>query len=349
MKKIILLIIFLLIFFPINSYGETYTKILGNQQTAQVSGFSAPNTKVSDDVYGGINYRAGYAISNEWKHGTVVGDFAGGYKEEDYGYISKLECGVEYHLDTAAFVAGLETFEVMVREKGLTIGEPSWLRNWNNPSPIVDNTAVGTSGQDLLWLQSVTPAVYTFYKTWARINASASDSKGYDIRVIWTPGGGLTSTSRVMIDQIYTRVLVKLVMYGIGLNSGATVTENASDLELIQIRAKCYSNTTIDVNSLKVDLKGTVVNSDITAVKLYYDVDEDGKISTGDTLVQSKVPTGLSVTFSASPLINNISHDSLWIVAVDLADNMTGLPKYVGAEITNQTFVTLAGTKDEVL
>lgn len=336
---------------PVSLYSDTYMKIPATSGVAISGATNGGNTLTPNNSYGSINYDLSIATIDEWMHGIDIGGFATGYKEEDYGYISKIKLGVEYHLTGSAFGAG-ERFEIMVREAGVSSGESDWLRNWNSPYPTVDGTVVGDSTKDIVWSQEVTPTVYNFYKVWSRINGDAADSVGFDLRGIWTPtDNSETAGAAVLIDEAYIKVLTKLLVTGNTLNSGVAVSEHSTDVELLHVTLKSYSNSTIDIDSIKIDLEGTVVNSDVSLVKIYLDSDEDGVVSGTDTLLGSAVPVGMSATITAAPsLIDDVTHNSKLIVAVDLKDNIiSGTDKYIGARIVDDSYIALDSAGDEVL
>jgi hypothetical protein len=334
-----------MLFFVFHSPGftETYMKVVPLTGTAVNGAVNGNNVLSSNNSYGALQQDGSITPANEWTHAIEASDFGLNFEEEDYGYISRIEVGMEYVLSPAALGAG-EDIEVMVRADGTDIGEGSWLRGWNSPAP--DDTVTGT---DTIWTGLPSASVQDFYCSWARVNGDAADSVGFDVRPIWTPGGGSTATE-VRIDHIYLRALTKLVVYGDPLSSGATITEGATNVPLLHLILKGYSNTGLIVTGLRVDLEGTgLAASDLSAVRLYADADSDGVVDVGEELLDTVIPSGLTVNFSGATLIDSPPHGSKYIVAVDIKSSLAGLPKYVGARVVDHTYITLSGSVDEVL
>ncbi|AXA36065.1 MAG: hypothetical protein D6691_05335 [Candidatus Hydrogenedentota bacterium] len=81
--------------------------------------------------------------------------------------------------------------------------------------------------------------------------------------------------------------------------AGATISAGAVDYPFVTLQCAANSNEW-DLASLAITKLGTVEDSRVVAVKLYYDVDQDGVADTGDTLLDTKTLSSGTATFAPS-------------------------------------------------
>lgn len=374
MKVLIPLLILLLTLTP-QARAATYFKV--DAGTAQRSNNGAANesrvlTNADDPEagHGILSYYNRNTIdpgnnpnTHHYLGGTDFGYYNGGsliYNEGTHGYIgSSVAIGFELHLEEAAFRG--DDFLQLYYIKNPS-GNPS-MELWNQPllDPPIDtgSAAVGDASQDVVYYHILSSEELGTYTDWQGITGYTRDGtnlgRGFAVRLQWEhPSGTASPTRAVAVDHIFIRVLQKLLVYGVPVNSGATVTEGVDDLELLQLVFNPYDNTTVSLNSFQVDLVGTnLLPADISKVKFYEDKDNSGTVSAGDALIaEIASPASLTgISFAASPLIGNIRRNSRYLVAVDIADTAcaTVAPKYIGAYIADHTGFVLDGSLDELV
>lgn len=343
---------------PPRAHADTYLLVPATTVTGSGSATSVTLSLASDDQYATIaRLKKGEFKTNK----ILAGDFGVGYSEESYGYIGvDMKAGIEYrHWD--ANIAHTATEFIRLAYRKFPNKSP---HDYVDIAPLdtTSGVALKSAVPEHVQNQFTIPGFKTDYPTWAAIRGDTD--RGFDFGVYWEyPNANPPAGSPLLyIDHIYLRVLAKLLVYDWtdeGTNQiykygGKVVTEAAANVPLLRFTTKVFSNTTIDVNSLRVDLEGTgLAASDVTAVKLVRDANKSGVYDAGDTLVATKTnPAALTnIVLSGAPLLDNVPHAAHYLLLVDISATACAVtnPKYIGCRIVDQTYFTLAGTVDEIV
>lgn len=346
--------------------ADTYLKIPpgANYQYGTVE--NLPNTLASDDAFA----RMPPASATDGNHAIGNRSFASGYTENTHGYVKDVQFGVEYHLfphpfgfNTAAPPTGwsaADFFEGWVSTNNSTGWTGAWFGDGNRPA--VDATAVApalNSGtNDRTYVRSFPDL--SRLNTWARINGTAS---GYGLwaDLCWykrTTAGTDThcdmwgvANGGAYIDYIFINVLVKLTVTGVAVHP-ANVYQGQRNVPFLRLTLKRFSNTNFDLNAIKADIirpaNPRFEIADVDKITLWRDVNDNGVVDAGDLLVGERTVNGLTDQWiTGAPLIDNIPHNSKFLLCYDFADNAT-ITRRGGMSIVNEGYLTPTFAVDAV-
>lgn len=353
-----LLLLLLLPGAPPPAAADTYLIVPATAAAGIGTATSVPFCLASDDQYATL----GRLKKGEFKTNRILaGSFGVGYSEEQYGYIGvDMKAGIEYrHWNANIPHTATEYIQLCYRRNPQ--GNPNAYTDIA-PLDTTSGVALRAASPDHSLQMFTIPNFKTDYGTWAAIRGDTA--RGFDFGLYWEyPNVNPPAGSPLLyIDHLFLRVLAKLLVYdwtdeagNAGFKyGGATVTEAATNVPLLRFTTKVFSNTSIKVNSLRVDLEGAgLAAADLTAVKLARDLNKNGVFDGADTIAGTvTTPNALTnIVFSGSPLLNNVPHAAHYLILVDIADAAcaTVNPKYVGARIVDETYLTLNGSVDEIV
>lgn len=197
-------------------------------------------------------------------------------------------------LDTRTFSAGSATF---------SLGTPS---------------RVTTTGASFLIVASLSATAANGNTFGVQVSAvTSAASGGTDTNPVISPplgstlatvSGGVTNGDTLSVSFVD--------------RAGTTVSAGAADFPLVSVSLTANSNEW-DLASIGVTEQGSISDAQITALKLFLDADGNGQVSTGDTLLDTRVLSGGSATFALSPAMRITTTQKSLLVAATVSAAVT--------------------------
>lgn len=118
----------------------------------------------------------------------------------------------------------------------------------------------------------------------------------------------------------------------------STFTPSSTNVSFVSVQLAANSHEW-DLASFAVSKLGSLSDSKVTAVKLYWDADNDGIADAGDSLLDTKTLSGGSATFTLSQPYRVTTSGASFLIAADFSSVITNGETF-GIEVNGSSFVS---------